>query len=222
MRGVGACLCNRRNGVRSNRRQGGGGWHATRMICGGISQRQRSSLSGGLRRKKRRAYWIEARWAGEPACARCGSKRVWAERGGRFECADCSDEPDVRARSCEERPRSRSRSGSGSVRDLLPAQRHLGQGAAADLGLRLVQDSVELAAQAPSGAGPSDREPLGPFVQIDETLVGGKGSPTRSWFWWPHEADGRVRLAHAENDDEGTLKSFAEGRSARSRWTPRS
>jgi hypothetical protein len=29
-----------------------------------------------------RAYWVEARWGGEPACARCGSKRVWAERGG--------------------------------------------------------------------------------------------------------------------------------------------
>jgi Transposase zinc-ribbon domain len=37
-----------------------------------------------------RAYWIEARWGGEPTCARCGSKRVWAERGGfLFECGDC-------------------------------------------------------------------------------------------------------------------------------------
>src|SRR4029453_9009764 len=29
-----------------------------------------------------RAYWVEARWGGEPACARCGSKRGWAGRGG--------------------------------------------------------------------------------------------------------------------------------------------
>ena len=29
-----------------------------------------------------RAYWIEARWGGEPACARCGSKRVWTIRAG--------------------------------------------------------------------------------------------------------------------------------------------
>ncbi len=37
-----------------------------------------------------RTYWIEARWGGEPACARCGSKRVWTMRGGTtFECADC-------------------------------------------------------------------------------------------------------------------------------------
>ena len=24
-----------------------------------------------------RAYWIEARWGGKPACARCGSTRVY-------------------------------------------------------------------------------------------------------------------------------------------------
>jgi Zn ribbon nucleic-acid-binding protein len=37
-----------------------------------------------------RAYWIEARWGGKPACARCNSTRVWAERDGfLFECAPC-------------------------------------------------------------------------------------------------------------------------------------
>jgi transposase-like protein len=37
-----------------------------------------------------RAYWIEARWGGKPACARCGSTYVWAIRDGTtFECRDC-------------------------------------------------------------------------------------------------------------------------------------
>ena len=37
-----------------------------------------------------RAYWIEARWGGQPACARCGGTRVWTIREGTtFECADC-------------------------------------------------------------------------------------------------------------------------------------
>jgi len=37
-----------------------------------------------------RAYWIEARWGGEPACARCHSRCVWSEKHGtRFGCADC-------------------------------------------------------------------------------------------------------------------------------------
>ena len=37
-----------------------------------------------------RAYWIAARWSGEPSCARCNSTRVWTIREGTtFECADC-------------------------------------------------------------------------------------------------------------------------------------
>ena len=37
-----------------------------------------------------RAYWIEARWGGEPACSECESARVWSERKGTlFECIDC-------------------------------------------------------------------------------------------------------------------------------------
>src|SRR5262245_59675303 len=55
-----------------------------------------------------------------------------------------------------------------------------------------------------------DREPLGPFVQVDETLVGGKGGPHKELVLVAAEADGRVRLAHAGNNSEGTLKSFAD------------
>jgi transposase-like protein len=59
-----------------------------------------------------------------------------------------------------------------------------------------------------------DREPLGPFAQVDETLVGGKGSPNKELVLVAAEVDGRVRLAHADNNDEGTLKSFADSQIA--------
>ncbi len=37
-----------------------------------------------------RSYWIQARWGGKPACARCESTRVWTIRKGTtFECAEC-------------------------------------------------------------------------------------------------------------------------------------
>jgi transposase len=37
-----------------------------------------------------RAYWLQTRWSGKPACAQCKSTRVWTERDGfLFECADC-------------------------------------------------------------------------------------------------------------------------------------
>ncbi len=37
-----------------------------------------------------RAYWIEARWNGTPACQRCQSARLWPPRDGTLsECAAC-------------------------------------------------------------------------------------------------------------------------------------
>jgi transposase-like protein len=60
----------------------------------------------------------------------------------------------------------------------------------------------------------TDSEPLGPFVQADEALVGGKGGPNKELVLVATEANGRVRLAHASNNDAGTLKRFADGQIA--------
>jgi Transposase zinc-ribbon domain len=134
-----------------------------------------------------RAYWIEARWGGEPKCARC--KRVWAERGGfLFECGDCDHQ---------------TRRNGISAKEL---QRILGLGSYKTAWSRL--HKLRAALVRP------DREPLGPFVQIDETPVGGKGSPHKELVLVAAEADGRVRLAHSDNNDEGTLKSFADSQIA--------
>ena len=59
-----------------------------------------------------------------------------------------------------------------------------------------------------------EREPLGPFVQMDEALVGGKGGPNKELVLVAAEVDGRVRLAHAETNDKATLKRFADGQVA--------
>jgi hypothetical protein len=59
-----------------------------------------------------------------------------------------------------------------------------------------------------------EREPLRPFVQVDEALVGGKGGPNKELVLVATEAGGRVRLAHAANNDEATLKHFADGQIA--------
>jgi hypothetical protein len=58
------------------------------------------------------------------------------------------------------------------------------------------------------------REPLGPFVQMDEALVGGEGGPHKELVLVAAEVDGRVRLAHAETNDKATLKRFADGQVA--------
>ena len=59
-----------------------------------------------------------------------------------------------------------------------------------------------------------EREPLRPFVQVDETLVGGKGGPNKELVLVATEVGGRVRLAHAGNNDEATLQRFADGQIA--------
>jgi hypothetical protein len=57
----------------------------------------------------------------------------------------------------------------------------------------------------------SMREPLGPFVQIDEAFVGGKAGPRKELVLVAAEVGGRLRLAHAETNDEATLERFADG-----------
>lgn len=159
-----------------------------------------------------RAYWIEARWAGKPACARCNSTRVWTERDGfLFECADCGHQTSLTSGTLLEKTRKpfkmwfravfeiSARRNGISAKDL---QRILGFGSYKTAWSWL--HKLRAAMVRP------DREPLGPFVQIDETLVGGKGGPHKELVLVAAEANGRVRLAHAENNDEGTLKRFAD------------
>src|SRR5438128_965680 len=66
-----------------------------------------------------RAYWIEARWGGEPACARCNSTRVWTIREGTtFECADCGHQTSLTSGTLLEKTRK-------PFRDvLIPTERH--------------------------------------------------------------------------------------------------
>ena len=67
----------------------------------------------------------------------------------------------------------------------------------------------------------SESEPLGLFVQADmpeaclqhEAFVGGKGG-IKEMVLVATEANGRVRLAHVENNDAATLKRFADGQIA--------
>ena len=160
-----------------------------------------------------RAYWIKARWGGEPACARCRSTRVWWEREGTlFECADCGHQTSLTSGTLLEKTRkplkvwfravfeiSTRRTGI-SAKDL---QRIMGFGS--------YQTAWTWLHKLRAALVRPEREPLGPFVQVDEALVGGKGGPHKELVLVAAEANGRVRLAHADNNDAGTLKRFADG-----------
>jgi Zn ribbon nucleic-acid-binding protein len=159
-----------------------------------------------------RAYWIEARWGGKPACAACRSTRVWAERGGTlFECADCGHQTSLTSGTLLEGTRKplkvwfraifeiAARRNGISAKEL---QRIMGFGSYRTAWSWLHKLRAALA--------PEDREPLGPFVEMDEALVGGKGSPHKELILVAAEANGRVRLAHADNNDAATLKRFCD------------
>lgn len=158
-----------------------------------------------------RKYWIEARWGGTPACARCGSTRVYPERGGTlFECGDCDHQTSLTSGTVLEKTRKpfkmwfravfeiSSRRNGISAKEL---QRIMGFGSYETAWTWL--HKLRAALVHPK------REPLSQAVQIDEAFVGSKRGG-KSLVLVATETDGRVRMAQAENNDAETLKRFAD------------
>jgi transposase-like protein/Zn ribbon nucleic-acid-binding protein len=159
-----------------------------------------------------RAYWIAARGGGTPRCARCDSARVWPERGGTlFECAECRHQTSLTSGTLLEKTKKpfkvwfraifeiSARRNGISAKEL---QRIMGFGSYKTAWAWLHKLRAAMVR--------SDSEPLGPFVEMDEALVGGKGSANMELVLVAAERSGRVRLAHVANNDEATLKVFAD------------
>ena len=160
-----------------------------------------------------RAYWINARWGGTPACAKCKSTRVWTIREGTtFECADCGHQTSLTSGTLLEKTRKPFKMWFRAIFEISTRRTGI---SAKDLQRIMGFGSYETAwtwlHKLRAAMVRSDSEPLGPFVQADEALVGGKGSPNKELVLVASEANGRVRLAHAPNNDAGTLKRFADG-----------
>ena len=163
-----------------------------------------------------RAYWIGARWGGVPACAKCASTRVWAIRKATwFECAECGHQTSLTSGTVLDRTRKPLKVWFRAVFEISTRRTGI---SAKDLQRIMGFGSYETAwswlHKLRSAMVRSDSQPLGPFVQIDEALVGGKGGPNKELVLVAAEANGRVRLAHANNNDAGTLKTFADGQIA--------
>jgi transposase-like protein len=159
-----------------------------------------------------RAYWIEARWGGKPACARCGSTYVWAIRNGTtFECRECDHQTSLTAGTLLEKTRKPLKMWFRAVFEISTRRTGI---SAMDLmrimGFGSYKTAWTWLHKLRAALVRPEREPLGPFVQMDESLVGGKGGPHKELVLVAAEADGRVRLAHAETNDKATLKRFAD------------
>jgi transposase-like protein len=163
-----------------------------------------------------RAYWIEARWRGKPACARCGSTYVWPIRNGTtFECRECDHQTSLTSGTLLEKTRKPLKMWFRAVFEISTRRTGI---SAMDLmrimGFGSYKTAWTWLHKLRSSLVRPDREPLGPFVEMDEALVGGKGGPHKELVLVAAEAGGRVRLAHAETNDKATLKRFADGQVA--------
>jgi Zn ribbon nucleic-acid-binding protein len=160
-----------------------------------------------------RAYWMKARWGGKPACARCASTRVWTERDGfLFECADCGHQTSLTSGTLLEKTRKPFKMWFRAVFEISTRRTGIsGKDFQRIMGFGSYKTAWSWLHKLRAAMVRSDSEPLGPFVQLDEALVGGKGGPHKQLVLIAAEANGRVRLAHAENNDAGTLKRFADG-----------
>ncbi|MCH9809541.1 MAG: IS1595 family transposase [Alphaproteobacteria bacterium] len=164
-----------------------------------------------------RAFWIQARWGGKPACARCSSTDVWSELGGtRFECAECGHQTCLTSGTVLEKTRKplkmwframfeiSSRRNGISAKEL---QQIMGFGSYKTAWSWL--HKLRAALVRP------DREHLNQGVEMDETFVGSK-RPGKQMVLVAVERSGRVRLAHARRADEPTLKRSCDANVARS------
>lgn len=163
-----------------------------------------------------RAYWIAARWGGEPACVKCASNRVWTIREGTtFECADCGHQTSLTSGTVLEKTRKPLKMWFRAIFEISTRRTGI---SAKDLQRIMGFGSYETAwtwlHKLRAAMVRSDSEPLGPFVQTDETLVGGRGGPHKELVLVAAEANGRVRLAHVENNDTGTCERFVSGQIA--------
>jgi transposase-like protein/Zn ribbon nucleic-acid-binding protein len=160
-----------------------------------------------------RDYWIAVRWGGKPACARCASTRVWTERGGfLFECADCGHQTSLTSGTLLEKTRKPFKMWFRAIFEISTRRTGIsGKDFQRIMGFGSYKTAWSWLHKLRAAMVRSDSEPLGPFVEMDEALVGGKGGPNKQLVLVAAEANGRVRLAHADNNDTAACQHFADG-----------
>ncbi len=162
-----------------------------------------------------REYWIEVRWGGTVGCNRCGCTKVWPLRDGRlYECADCGHQTSLTSCTLLAGTRKPLKAWFRAIFEISVHRHGI---SAKDLQRIMGFGSYKTAwtwlHKLRRAFVRPEREPLAAMIQLDEGLVGGKGSE-KSVVLVGVETGGRVRLAHAGNKDEVTIKSFVDGQVA--------
>jgi hypothetical protein len=155
-----------------------------------------------------RDYLMEVRWGGQPACARCQSRRVWRlSRRTLFERADCGHQTSLASGTVLEKTRKPVKLWFRAIFEMSTRRTGI---SAKDLqrlrGFGSYETAWSWADKLRAAFVPQGRDLLGLFVQVD-----GKGGPHKELVLAAAEQHGRIRLAHAGKNDAATLKRFCDG-----------
>lgn len=158
-----------------------------------------------------REYWMQLRWNGHVVCDRCGHERVWTLKGGSlFECAKCHHKTSLTSGTLLARTRKPLKLWFRAMWEICVHQNGI---SAKDLQRIMGFGSYKTAwswlhkLRRACQGGTSGR--LAATVELDEALVGGKGSE-KAMVFVAIESGGRVRMVHAPNNDEDSIKAFVE------------
>ena len=163
-----------------------------------------------------REYWAELRWNGTPCCARCKSTRVWFLKGRpRLECADCGHQTSLTSGTLLEGTRKPLKIWFRAVLEMTVRRNGV---SAKDLQRIMGFGSYETAwtwlHKIRRGLLAEDRAPLDAVIQLDESLTG--KNALKAMIFVGAEVGGRIRMAHAPNNDEKTMKAFVDREIAQS------
>ena len=158
-----------------------------------------------------RAYFALLRWNGRPCCARCESARVREIKSRRlFECADCGHQTSLTSGTVLEGTRKSIKLWLRAAFEMSVRRTGI---SAKDLQRIMGFGSYETAwtwlHKIRHGLAREKRAPLDGELQIDESFIGGK-SAEKAMVFIAAELGGRIRMAHAPNKNEKTMKTFVD------------
>ena len=138
---------------------------------------------------------------------------MWTERAGvLFECADCGHQTSLTSGTLLEKTRKPFKMWFRAIFEISTQRTGIsGKDFQRIMGFGSYKTAWSWLHKLRAAMVRSGAEPLGPFVEMDEALVGGKGGPHKQLVLVAAEANGRVRLAHAETNDSEACKRFADG-----------
>jgi Zn ribbon nucleic-acid-binding protein len=158
-----------------------------------------------------RAYLAECRWNGSPRCKRCTSAKVWRERGGSlYECGACGHQTSLTSGTLFHGTRKPLKLWFRAIWEVAVRRNGI---SAADLqrilGLGSYQTAWTWLHRIRRAMVSENREKLAGYTQIDETLVGGKGSE-KEMVLVVAEEYGRIRLIHVPGNHEAVISHVVD------------